>query len=189
MAINLTKGGRVNLEKEAPGLSAVGVGLGWDVNATDTGAAYDLDASVFMLDASGKAPGDKYFVYFNNLKSADGALEHTGDNLTGEGEGDDETIHVDLKKIDPKITEIVFVVTIYDAEKRKQNFGQVRNAFIRIYNKATGENIAKYELDEDYSGETAVEFGRMYKKDDQWRFNAVGQGFAGGLERFTAMFL
>jgi len=185
MGINLGKGERINLSKEAPSLKKVGVGLGWDTNQTDTGYDFDLDASVFMLGAAGKIPSEKYFVFYNNLNSPDGSVKHTGDNLTGQGDGDDETVLVELSKVDGAINELVFVVTIHEAESRRQNFGQVRNAFIRLYDQETGKEVAKYELDEDFSRETALEFGRLYKKDGQWRFQAVGQGFNTGLQGFV----
>lgn len=185
MAVNLSKGGRVNLSKTTPGLNKVGVGLGWDGNATDTGKDFDLDASAFMIGANGKTSNEKYLVFYNNLKSPDNSVEHTGDNLTGAGDGDDETINVELGKIDATVQEIVFVVTIHEAETRRQNFGQVSNAFIRIYNRDTNADLAKYELDEDFSVETAIEFGRLYKKNNEWSFKAVGSGFASGLQGFV----
>lgn len=189
MAINLNKGERINLAKEAPSLKRVGVGLGWDTNVTDTGFDFDLDASVFMLNASGKIPNERFFVFYNNLKSPEGAVEHTGDNLTGEGDGDDETLNVELAKIDAAVTEMVFIVTIHEAESRKQNFGQVRNAYIRLYDLDTNREVAKYDLEEDFSRETAIEFGRLYKKDNQWRFQAVGQGFNAGLQKFVDQYV
>ncbi len=185
MAINLSKGERINLSKEAPGLKNAGIGLGWDVNQTDTGAAFDLDASIFMLGANGKIPNDKYFVFYNNLKSPDGSVESMGDSRTGEGTGDDEKITVDLAKVDPSVQEIVFVVTIHEAETRRQNFGQVRNSYIRVFDNTTQQEVAKYDLDEDFSRETAIEFGRLYKKDGDWRFQAVGQGYNAGLQGFV----
>lgn len=185
MSINLEKGGRINLSKEAPGLKSAGIGLGWDTNATDTGAAFDLDASVFMLGANAKIPSEKYFVFYNNKESPDTSVVHLGDSRTGEGFGDDETVTVDLTKVDPGVQEIVFVVTIHEAESRRQNFGQVRNAFIRIYDTTTNTEVTKYDLDEDFSRETAVEFGRLYKKDGEWRFQAVGQGYNSGLQSFV----
>ena len=188
MGINLSKGERINLSKEAPSLKKVGVGLGWDTNATDTGVDFDLDASVFMLGANGKIPTEKNFIFYNNLISPDGAIKHTGDNLTGAGDGDDETINVELAKVDATINDLVFVVTIHEAEKRKQNFGQVHNAFIRLYDLDTNKEIAKYDLEEDFSKETAIEFGKLYKKDNQWRFQAVGQGFNSGLQGFVDKF-
>ena len=185
MSINLSKGERLNLSKEAPGLKNAGIGLGWDINATDTGAAFDLDASVFMLGTSGKLPSDKYLVFYNNKESPNGSVKHLGDSRTGEGQGDDETVLVDLSKVDASVEEIVFVVTIHEAETRRQNFGQVRNAFIRIYDTTTSTEVTKYDLDEDFSRETAIEFGRLYKKDGEWRFQAVGQGFNAGLQSFV----
>lgn len=185
MSINLNKGERINLSKEAPGLKNAGIGLGWDVNATDTGAAFDLDASVFMLGTNGKIPNDKYLIFYNNLESPDSSVKHLGDSRTGEGQGDDETIQIELSKVDAAVQEIVFIVTIHEADTRKQNFGQVRNSFIRIYDSATEKQIAKYELDEDFSRETAIEFGRLYKKDGEWRFQAVGQGYNTGLQGFV----
>lgn len=185
MSINLSKGGRVNLSKEAPGLKNAGIGLGWDVNATDTGSGFDLDASVFMLGTSGKIPNEKYFVFYNNPQSPDGAVKHLGDSKTGEGAGDDETIQIDLSKVDTSVQEIVFVVTIHEADTRKQNFGQVRNSFIRIYDLSTAKEITKYELEEDFSTETAIEFGKLYKKDGEWRFQAVGNGYKAGLQKFV----
>jgi len=185
MSINLSKGGRIDLSKEAPGLNKVMVGLGWDANQTDTGADFDLDASVFMIGENGKIPDDKYFVFYNNLKSPDGSVEHTGDNQTGEGEGDDESILVELSKVPENIKELIFVVTIHEAQERGQNFGQVSNAFIRIVDQNSGNEILKYELDEDYSTETAIEFGKLYRKDGSWRFQAVGNGFNAGLQGFV----
>lgn len=185
MTINLSKGERINLSKEAPSLKNAGVGLGWDINVTDTGSAFDLDASIFMLGANGKIPDEKYFVFYNNTVSPDSSVKHEGDSKTGEGEGDDETIKIDLSKVDASVQEIVFVVTIHEAEQRKQNFGQVRNSYIRIYDNATEKQIAKYELDEDASAETAIEFGKLYKKDGEWRFQAVGAGYKAGLQSFV----
>ncbi len=185
MSINLNKGERINLSKEAPSLKNAGIGLGWDTNATDTGSAFDLDASVFMLDASGKIINEKYFVFYNNSQSPDGSVKHEGDSKTGEGAGDDETIKIELGKVNTSVQEIVFVVTIHEAEQRKQNFGQVRNSYIRIYDNATEKQIAKYELEEDASAETAIEFGKLYRKDGEWRFQAVGAGYKSGLQSFV----
>ncbi|MCG5061150.1 MAG: TerD family protein [Limnoraphis sp. WC205] len=185
MAINLSKGERINLSKEAPGLKTAGIGLGWDTNATDTGTAFDLDTSVFMLGGNGKIPNEKYFVFYNNLQSPDGSVKHLGDSRTGEGAGDDETVQIDLTQIEAAVEEIVFIVTIHEAETRRQNFGQVRNSFIRIYDETTQQEIAKYELEEDFSRETAIEFGRLYKKDGEWRFQAVGEGYNSGLQSFV----
>jgi tellurium resistance protein TerD len=176
MAINLQKG-----QREAINAPKFTIGLGWDTNSSTTGTDFDLDASVFILGENKKILSDNHFVFYNNLKSPDGAVEHTGDNLTGEGDGDDEQIKVDLSKADAKTTEICIVVTIHDAENRRQNFGQVRNSFIRVFDGATNEELLKYELDEDFSIETAVEFGRIYKKDDKWKFEAIGAGMKGGL--------
>jgi tellurium resistance protein TerD len=180
MAINLTKGQRIEI-----GLSKVGVGLGWDPNE-GTGFDFDLDASAFMLGAKNKLPQDEFFVFYNNPKSPDGAVESSGDDTTGgSSDGDDETLTVDLAKVSSEIQEIVFTVTIHDYEARHQNFGQVRNSFIRIYNAQTNEEIAKYELDEDFSVETAVEFGRLYKRSGEWKFEAMGIGYIGGLQYFV----
>ena len=177
--INLEKGQRINVD-----FQNFSVGLGWDTNQSDTGQDFDLDASAFILGENKKILSDEYFVFYNNLKSPDEAVEHTGDNLTGEGEGDDESIRIDLSKINSRATEICFVVTIHKADERRQNFGQVRNSFIRIYKTNTGEEIAKYELEEDFSVETAVEFGRLYKRNGTWKFVAVGIGYKQGLESF-----
>lgn len=185
MSINLSKGERINLSKEAPSLKNAGIGLGWDTNTSDTGGAFDLDASVFMLGINGKIPNEKYFVFYNNSQSPDSSVKHLGDSRTGEGAGDDETIEIDLKKVDSAVQEIVFVVTIHEADTRKQNFGQVKNSFIRIYDQATEKEVAKYELEEDFSRETAIEFGRLYRKDGEWRFQAVGQGYNAGLQKFV----
>ena len=189
MSINLSKGGRVDLSKEAPSLSRVGIGLGWDTNESDTGAEFDLDASVFMINSNGKIPNEKFFVFYNNLSSPDGAIVHQGDNRTGEGDGDDESLFIELNKIDSAIEELVFVVTIDDAEARNQNFGQVHNAFIRIYDLDTNKEIAQYDLEEDFSIEGAIEFGRLYKKSGSWRFKAVGTGFNSGLQGFVDKFM
>jgi tellurium resistance protein TerD len=178
----LSKGERVDLTKEAPELEKITVGLGWDINSTDTGSDFDLDASVFMLDKNSKLPSTNFFVFYNNKSSEDSSVLHYGDNRTGAGDGDDEVIFVDLAKIDEKITEIVFVVTIHEAEARKQNFGQVANSSIRLMD--SGKEVAKYELDEDFSTETALEFGKLYKKNGSWKFQAVGTGYKGGLQTF-----
>ena len=185
MTINLSKGERINLAKEAPGLKNAGIGLGWDVNSTDTGSAFDIDASVFMLAANGKILDEKYFVFYNNTLSPDGSVKHEGDNRIGDAAGDDETIQIDLTKINDSIQEIVFVVTIHEGQERKQNFGQIRNSYIRIYDNTTEKQIAKYELEEDASVETAIEFGKLYKKDGDWRFQAVGAGYKAGLQSFV----
>lgn len=184
MAINLEKGQRVEL-----GLRKAVIGLGWDPNE-NTGFDFDLDASGFMLAEGGKIPSDDFFVFYNNPKSPDGAVESSGDDLTGGNSdgGDDESLTVEFAKLDPRITEIVVVVTIHDYETRKQNFGQVRNSYIRICDGETEEEILKYELDEDFSVETACEFGRLYKKDGGWRFEALGVGAKGGLEIYLSKY-
>ena len=176
MAIVLEKGQRIGI-----GLSKVSVGLGWDPNE-GSGFDFDLDASAFMLGSNKKIPNDNYFIFYNNPKSPDGAVESTGDDTTGGNSdgGDDETLNVDLQKVDSSIQEILFVATIYKADERKQNFGQVRNSYIRIYNSITNEEIARYDLDEDFSVETAVEFGRLYRRGEEWKFEAMGIGNRGG---------
>lgn len=178
--INLEKGQRISMDK---GLSLVGVGLGWDPNE-GTGYDFDLDASAFMLGSNGKIPTDDYIVFYNNQKSPDNSVESTGDDLTGGNSdgGDDETLNVDLTKVSSQIQEIVFTATIYKAEERKQNFGQVRNSYIRIYDAKNNTEIARYDLDEDFSIETAVEFGRLYRRGGEWKFEAMGIGSKGGLQ-------
>lgn len=183
MAINLQKGQRQNI-----GAPKFTIGLGWDANQTSTGQAFDLDASVFLLGNNKKLVSDEHFVFYNNLQSPDKAVIHKGDNLTGEGDGDDEQITIDLTQIDATIQEIVAIVTIFDAETRKQNFGQVRNSYIRIFNTETNEEILKYELDEDFSIETAVEFGRIYVKNNEWKFEAVGNGQREGLQKYVDLY-
>ena len=180
MAISLTKGGNVNLSKEAPNLTNMAVGLGWNPRATD-GQAFDLDAVAFLVNESGKVRADADFIFFNNLKSSDGSVEHTGDNRTGEGDGDDEVIKVDLTKVPADVSKVVFCAVIYDGQARNQNFGQVANAYIRIVNTQSGAEVARYDLSEDSSTETAMIFGELYKNNGEWKFRAVGQGFAGGL--------
>jgi len=180
MGVSLSKGGNVSLSKEAPGLTAVKVGLGWDARATD-GAEFDLDASAFLLSAEGKVRSDQDFIFYNNKKSSDGSVEHLGDNLTGEGEGDDEVVDVNLQGLPGEVSKVAFTVTIHDAETRRQNFGQVSNAFIRVLNAADGKEITRYDLSEDFSVETALIFGELYRHGEEWKFRAVGQGFAGGL--------
>ncbi|WP_265429252.1 TerD family protein [Chryseobacterium sp. YIM B08800] len=183
MAINLQKGQRENIN--APKFT---VGLGWDINNTSTGGAFDLDASLFLLGDNKRLVSDNHFIFYNNLESPDKAVIHTGDNLTGDGDGDDEQIKIDLTKIDAAVKEISVVVTIHEADTRRQNFGQVRNSFIRIFNTDTNEEILKYELDEDFSIETAVEFGRIYNRNGEWKFEAVGSGQREGLEKFVSMY-
>lgn len=181
MAISLQKGGNVSLSKTDPGLANALVGLGWDARSTD-GAAFDLDASIFLVGDNGKVLSDSHFVFYNNKTSPDGAVVHSGDNLTGAGEGDDEQVSINLPTVDPKVQRLVFAVTIHDAEARKQNFGQVRNAFMRVVNKDSNSEIARFDLSEDYSTETAMIFGEIYRNGAEWKFKAVGQGFAGGLK-------
>lgn len=177
--INLEKGQRVNVD-----LPKFTIGLGWDTNTSSTGSAFDLDASVFILGENKKLISDEHLVFYNNLQSPDGSVIHTGDNLDGKGDGDDESIKIDLTSITSQATEIVIVVTIHKADERKQNFGQVHNSFIRVFNTDTQEEILKYELEEDFSVETAVEFGRIYKKNGQWKFEAIGVGQKGGLQEY-----
>jgi tellurium resistance protein TerD len=187
MAISLSKGGNVNLSKEAPGLNKILVGLGWDARATD-GAAFDLDASAFLVKMDGKVRSDNDFCFYNNKTVADGAVSHTGDNLTGAGDGDDEVVKVELSKIPADLDKVVFAVTIHEAESRKQNFGQVSSAYIRIVNEDGGQEIARYDLSEDASVETAMIFGEIYRVGSDWKFKAVGQGYAGGLGPLASSF-
>jgi tellurium resistance protein TerD len=180
VSVSLTKGGNVSLTKEAPGLTAVTVGLGWDARTTD-GQAFDLDASAIVCGADGKVVSDKHFVFFNNLSSPEGAVTHSGDNLTGEGGGDDEQIRVNLAALPPGVDKIVFPVSIYNADKGGQSFGQVRNAFIRVVNQGGDAELARYDLSEDASTETAMVFGELYRNGAEWKFRAVGQGYTSGL--------
>lgn len=181
MPITLTKGANVSLSKSAPGLTNILIGLGWDARATN-GAAFDLDASVFMLSASGKVRGDADFIFFNQPASADGSVKHLGDNTTGEGEGDDEQITVDLSKVPEEVEKLVIGVTIHEAELRNQNFGMVSQAFVRVVNVGDDSEVVRYDLSEDFSVETALVFGEVYRHSGEWKFKAVGQGFQGGLE-------
>ena len=180
MAISLQKGGNVNLSKEAPGLARLQVGLGWDVRATD-GAAFDLDGVVFLLNQAGKVRSDADFIFYNNLKSADGSVSHSGDNRTGAGEGDDETVTIELSRVPADVERIVLAVTIHEADVRRQNFGMVGKAFIRCVNGANNGEIARYDLSEDGSTEAAMIFGEVYRNGADWKFRAIGQGFNGGL--------
>ncbi len=180
MAVNLSKGGNISLSKEAPGLAEVTVGLGWDPRATD-GVEFDLDASVFITGEDGKVLGDDSFVFYNNKVSQGGNVEHMGDNRSGAGEGDDEQVVVKLTGLAAAVKKLVFAVTIHDAEGRKQSFGQVSNAYIRVANKADGKELARYDLSEDASTETAMIFGELYRHGEEWKMKAIGQGFAGGL--------
>lgn len=181
MPINLSKGQKVDLTKGNPGLKNIMVGLGWDVNAFDSGADFDLDASVFMVGADGKCPTEKEFIFYGNLKHPSESVEHMGDNLTGGGDGDDEQIVVNLTTVPDNIQRIAFTVTIYEAEARRQNFGQISNSFIRIVDQATNTEIIRYDLGEDFSIETAVVVGELYRNNGEWKFNAIGSGFQGGL--------
>lgn len=181
MGVNLTKGQKVSLNKNNPGLKDMVVGLGWDVNRYDTGGAFDLDAAAFLLTENGKISRTEDFIFYGNLEHPSGAVKHLGDNLTGVGDGDDEQIVIDLSLVPENIQKIAFTVTIYDAEARRQNFGQVSNAFIRIYNKANGEDLLRYDLGEDFSIETAAVFGELYRHNGEWKFNAIGSGYQGGL--------
>ena len=188
MPVSLQKGQKVSLTKDNPGLKKVVVGLGWDVNAFDTGGDFDLDAVAFLLGDSGKVADSDDFVFYRNLTHSSGSVVHQGDNLTGIGDGDDEQIKVDLSKVPDSVTKIAFTVTIYEAEQRRQNFRQVNNAFIRIYNEETGEEMIRYDLGEDFSIETAAVFGELYKNAGEWKFNAIGNGFQGGLAALCANF-
>ncbi|MCY7381090.1 MAG: TerD family protein [Microcoleus sp. CAN_BIN18] len=183
MSIELTKGERFNLSQEVPNFNKLAIALGWEVSQTAQNC--DIDASVFMLGADGRIPDEKYFVFYNNLTSPDGAVRHSGDNTTGQIEGDDETVYVDLNRIDAAVEEIVFVVTVHDGQAKNQNFSQVRNAFIRLYNLETGSELVRYNLKEVFSQETALEFGRLYRKNGEWKFQAVGQGYNAGLQSFV----
>ena len=180
MGVSLSKGGNVSLSKEAPGLKTVRIGLGWDARATD-GQAFDLDASAFVLNAEGRVRTDADFIFYNNKNGANGAVVHQGDNITGEGEGDDEVVVVHLDQLTPDVARVNFSVTIHDADSRKQNFGAVRNAFIRVVNEAGGTEIARFDLSEDASTNTAMSFGELYRHGEEWKFKAIGQGFDGGL--------
>lgn len=180
MPISLTKGGNVNLSKEAPSMQRALIGLGWDARSTD-GSPFDLDASAFMLTANDKVRGDSDFIFYNQPKSTDGSLEHRGDNRTGAGEGDDEVMLVDLTKMTTEVQKVAFAVTIHEADARRQNFGMVRHAYIRILNEGDGKEVARYDLSEDASTEAAMIFGELYRHGSDWKFRAVGQGFAGGL--------
>lgn len=186
MPVCLQKGQKVSLTKGNPGLNKVIVGIGWDVNQFDTGGDFDLDSAAFLLTDSGKVSRSEDFVFYGNLNHPSGAVSHLGDNLTGEGDGDDEQIKIELSKIPSNITKIAFTVTIYNATERNQNFGQVSNAFVRIYNEQTGEEMLRYDLGEDFSIETAAVFGELYKHNDEWKFNAIGSGYQGGLAALCA---
>ena len=180
MAISLNKGGNLSLSKTDPTLVRILIGLGWDERATD-GASFDLDASAFLLTASGRVRGDHDFIFYNQLKSQDGSVEHTGDNRSGQGDGDDESLLVDLSKVSPEVEKVAVTVTIHDAQSRGQNFGQIADAFIRVVNQDSGIEIVRFDSAEDYSTETAMVFGEVYRHNGEWKFRAVGQGYAGGL--------
>lgn len=179
--INLSKGQKIDLTKTNPGLTKVVVGLGWDTNKYSGGGDFDLDASVFLVGENGKSRGPEDFIFYNNLVGAGGAVTHTGDNLTGEGEGDDEQVIVDLPNVPADVHKISFTVTIHEAESRGQNFGQVSNAFIRIVNESSNEELIRYDLGEDFSIETALVVGELYRHGNEWKFNAIGSGYQGGL--------
>lgn len=185
MSIHLKKGGSINLAKESPGLKYAGIGLAWDINSSRLGEAFDLDASLFMLTSHRKIPNELFFIFYNNLKSPDGAVEHFGDSRTGEGGGDDENIEIDLMRVSPAIEEILFIVTIHEAKARHQNFGQIQNAFIRIYDATTEKEILRYNLQERFSQETALVFGKLYRKSSEWFFQALGQGYCADLQEFV----
>jgi tellurium resistance protein TerD len=187
MPVSLTKGGNVSLSKEAPGLTSVKVGLGWDTRVTD-GSAFDLDASVFLLTEAGRVRSDADFVFYNNKNGADGSVVHQGDNTTGEGSGDDEIVAVSLAKVPGDVQRLSFAVTIHEADARRQNFGMVSNAYIRVVNADGGAEIARYDLSEDASTETAMVFGDLYRHNGEWKFKAIGQGFAGGLGPLASSF-
>lgn len=184
MAVNLSKGQRISLDKTAPGISEAFVGLGWDTNVTDTGEDFDIDASVFLLDGNEKLLSDEHFVFYNNLASPDPhkSVEHLGDNRTGEGEGDDEVIKIKLQQVPSEVNKISIVVTIHEADKRQQNFGQVQNAFVRVVDAKNQKEVVRYDLTEDFSVETALIMAELYRRDGEWRINAVGAGYGGGLQ-------
>lgn len=186
--VSLSKGQKVDLTKSNPGLTKIVAGLGWDTNKYDGGADFDLDASVFMVGENGKVPDDNAFIFYNNKTDVANSVTHLGDNRTGEGEGDDEQIKIDLSKVPASIAKIAFAVTIYDADTRRQNFGQVSNAFIRVFNEETNEELIRYDLGEDFSIETAVVVAELYRHAGEWKFNAVGSGFQGGLEALCTNF-
>lgn len=190
MAVTLTKGQRVSLDKVAPGLTEVFIGLGWDVKVTDTGSAFDLDAAAFMVGSNEKLISDNHFIFYNNLVSPDQnkSVQHTGDNLTGAGDGDDEVIKINLQKVPADVYQIFITVTIHEAAERSQNFGQVQNAFVRVVNAQSNQEVVRYDLVEDYSIETALIMAELYRKDGEWRLNAVGSGYQGGLKALLDRF-
>ncbi|WP_042345159.1 TerD family protein [Bacillus massiliigorillae] len=182
MAIQLSKGQRIDLTKNDPTLQKITIGLGWDVKHFDGGQDYDLDASVFLLNANDKCRNELDFIFYNNLQSPDGSVVHTGDNRTGEGDGDDESIQIDLTRVPKDVEKIAITVTIHDAESRGQNFGQIANAFVRLVNEDTNNEVLRYDLGEDFSIETAVVFCEIYRHNGDWKFSAVGSGYQGGLQ-------
>ena len=186
--VNLFKGQKVDLTKGNPGLSKIIIGLGWDVNKYDGGSAFDLDAAAFMLTANGKVQNDSDFVFYNNLKHSSGSVQHMGDNLTGAGDGDDEQIKIDLSKVPANVEKIAFTVTIHEAEQRRQNFGQVSNAFIHVFDEVKNTDLIRYDLGEDFSIETAVVVAELYRSSGEWKFNAIGSGFQGGLKALCQNF-
>lgn len=188
MPINLSKGQKVSLTKDNPSLKNIMVGLGWDINAFDSGTDFDLDTAAFMVDDSGRCPSEKEFIFYGNLEHSSGSVKHMGDNLTGGGDGDDEQIMIDLSLIPQNISKIAFTVTIYDADNRRQNFGQVSNSFVRIVDQATGQEMIRYDLGEDFSIETAIVVGELYRNGAEWKFNAIGSGFQGGLAALCGHF-
>ena len=187
MAISLNKGGNLSLSKTDPSLNQVLIGLGWDARATD-GADFDLDASAFLLAVNDKVRGETDFIFYNQTRSPEGSVEHTGDNRTGEGDGDDEAVKINLAKVPADVQKIAITVTIHDAESRGQNFGQVQNAFIRVVNDQTNVEIVRFDLNEDYSTETAMIFGELYRHNGEWKFRAVGQGYNGGLRAMCGQY-
>ena len=187
MGVSLQKGGNVSLDKAAPNMTKMLVGLGWDERSTD-GAEFDLDASVFLLSDQGKVRADSDFIFYNNLTSSCGSVVHQGDNRTGEGDGDDEAVIIDLPAVPSDVAKIAVTVTIHDAAARGQNFGQVANAFIRVVDSGSNEEVARYDLSEDYSIETAMIFGEIYRHGGEWKFKAIGQGYEGGLAAMAGNF-
>ncbi|MGB3560172.1 MAG: TerD family protein [Geitlerinemataceae cyanobacterium] len=188
MSLHLNQGESISLSKESPGLKYAGIGLGWDINSSPSGETFDLDASIFMLRSDRKIPNELFFVFYNNLKSPDGAIEHFGDSRTGEGGGDDEIIEIDLGKVSLAIEEILFIVTIHESQAREQNFGKIQNAFIRLYDAATETEVIRYNLQENFSQETAIEFGKLYRESGEWFFQALGIGYCADLQKFVKQY-
>lgn len=188
MAVNLSKGQKISLSKERPGLSKVVIGLGWDIKKFDGGSDFDLDTSLFLVGANGKVSDQDDFVFYGNLTHKSGSVIHAGDNRTGLGDGDDEVITIDLNLVPPHIERIIVAATIYEAEARNQNFGQVSNAYIRIFDGVANDVIVRYDLDEDFSIETSLVFGEVYLHNNEWKFTAIGSGFFGGLGALCATY-